>query len=60
MCMPPFLAFVDSEGLHSGNHSSIVWWLEKKMAPKGSGTIKRCSFVEVGMALLEVMCHCGG
>ena len=25
----------------------------------GSGTIRRCGFVGVGMTLLEEMCHCG-
>jgi hypothetical protein len=25
----------------------------------GSGTIRRCSLVEVGVALLEDVCHCG-
>ena len=28
--------------------------------PIGSGTIRTCGFVEVGMALLEEVCHCGG
>ena len=28
------------------------------MAPKGSGTIKRCGLVGVGVALLEEVCHC--
>ena len=28
--------------------------------PTGSGTIRRCGFVEVGVALLEEACHCGG
>ncbi|MGE9574344.1 hypothetical protein ACQP3C_25135, partial [Escherichia coli] len=31
----------------------------KKMAPKGSGTVRRCGFVGVGVALLEEVCHCG-
>ena len=26
----------------------------------GSGTIRRCGFVDVGMALLEEVCHCRG
>ena len=26
----------------------------------GSSTIRWCGFVEVGMALLEKVCHCGG
>lgn len=26
----------------------------------GNGTIGRCGFVGVGMALLEGVCHCGG
>ena len=26
----------------------------------GSGTIRRCDFVVVGMTLLEEVCHCGG
>ena len=26
----------------------------------GSGTIRRCSFVEVGVTLLEEVCHCKG
>ena len=26
----------------------------------GSGTIRRCGFVGVGVALLEEVCHCGG
>ena len=26
----------------------------------GSGAIRRCGFVGVGMALLEEVCHCGG
>ena len=30
------------------------------MAPKGSGTISRYSLVEVGVASLEEVCHCGG
>jgi hypothetical protein len=25
-----------------------------------SSTIRRCGFVEVGVALLETVCHCGG
>ena len=29
-----------------------------KMAPKGSGTIRRYGFVGVGMALLEEVCQC--
>ena len=28
--------------------------------PIGSGTIRRCSLVGVGMTLLEEVCHCGG
>jgi hypothetical protein len=27
--------------------------------PTGSGTIRRCGFVGVGVALLEEVCHCG-
>ena len=27
---------------------------------KGSGTLRRCGFVGVGVALLEKTCHCGG
>jgi hypothetical protein len=28
--------------------------------PMGSGTIRRCGFVGVCVALLEEVCHCGG
>jgi hypothetical protein len=28
--------------------------------PIGSGTIRRYGLVEVGVALLEEVCHCGG
>ena len=30
------------------------------MLVQGSGTIKRCGLVGVGVALLEEVCHCGG
>ena len=30
------------------------------MPDTGSGTIKRCGVVGVGVALLEEVCHCGG
>lgn len=26
----------------------------------GTGSIRRCDFIQVGMALLEEVCHCGG
>jgi hypothetical protein len=29
------------------------------MLGTGSGTIRRCGFVRVGVALLEEVCHCG-
>jgi hypothetical protein len=29
------------------------------MLGPGNGTIKRCGLVEVGVALLEEVCHCG-
>ena len=32
----------------------------KENGPKGRGTIRRCGFVEVGVALLEVVFRCGG
>ena len=28
--------------------------------PIGSGAIRRCGYVQVGVALLEEICHCGG
>jgi hypothetical protein len=28
--------------------------------PIGSGTIRRCGLVAVGVVLLEEVCHCGG
>lgn len=31
--------------------------VSKKIAPKGSLTIRECGFVEVGVALLEEVCH---
>ena len=30
------------------------------MLGSGSGTIRRCGLVEVGVALLKEVCHCGG
>ena len=30
------------------------------MLGPGHGTIRRCGLVEVGVALLEEVCHCGG
>lgn len=30
------------------------------MPGPGSGTVRRCGFVRVGMILLEEVCHCGG
>jgi hypothetical protein len=30
------------------------------MLDPGSGTIRRCALVGVGVALLEEECHCGG
>ena len=30
------------------------------MLGPGSGTIRRCGLVGVGVALLEEVCHCGG
>lgn len=33
---------------------------KKKMAPKGSGTIKRRGLVGVDVVLLEAVNHCGG
>jgi hypothetical protein len=30
------------------------------MFSRGSGTIKKCGLVGVGVALLEELCHCGG
>ena len=38
--------------------SYVVVW--KEMVPKGSGTIRRCGLVGVGMALLEEVCYWGG
>lgn len=29
------------------------------MGPKKSGTVKKCDFVKVDMALLEELCHLG-
>jgi hypothetical protein len=29
------------------------------MLGPGNGTIRRCGLVEVGVALLEWVCHCG-
>ena len=31
----------------------------KQWPPKGSGTIRRCVFVEVGVPILEEVCQCG-
>jgi hypothetical protein len=42
----------------------VSWWFEQVWSshscawPIGSGTVKRCSLVEVGMALLEEVCYC--
>jgi hypothetical protein len=30
------------------------------MLGSGSDTIRRCGLIEVGVALLEEVCHCGG
>ena len=38
--------------------ATVVVWMQ--LAPRGSGTISRCCFVGVGMALLEGVCHWGG
>jgi hypothetical protein len=35
-----------------------LWWFE--CFGLGSGTIRRCDLVGVGVALLEEVCHCGG
>lgn len=32
----------------------------KEKVPKGSGIIKECCFVAVGVAFLEEVFHCGG
>jgi len=31
-----------------------------KMLGPGTGTVRRCGLVGVGVALLEEVCHCGG
>jgi hypothetical protein len=38
----------------------MVWCGGLNMLGPGSGTIRRCGLVEVGVALLEDVCHCGG
>jgi hypothetical protein len=46
-----------------------VWWFEQVWPHRfmclnvwllGSGTIRRCGLVGVGVALLEEVCHCRG
>lgn len=39
----------------SGLLTCWVWWFE--CLAIGSGTIRRCVFIEGGMALLEGVCH---
>ena len=63
------LGVVFHEGLHVGSGS--IRWLMKRarkeldmcsdlnMLGPGHGTIRRCGLVEVGVAFLEEVCHCG-
>jgi hypothetical protein len=37
----------------------MMWWSEDAW-PMGSGTIRKCGNVGVGVALLEDLCHCKG
>jgi hypothetical protein len=39
--------------------SCLEWWFEYAWTME-SGTIRKCSLVGVGVALLEEMHHCGG
>jgi hypothetical protein len=36
-----------------------MWWFEYAWLME-SGTIRRCGLVEVGVALWQGVCHCGG
>jgi hypothetical protein len=38
----------------------LLYCGDLNMLGPGSGSTKRCGFVEVGMGLLEEVCHCGG
>jgi hypothetical protein len=42
---------------HTHSHTQCVGL---NMLGPGSGTIRRCGLVRVGVALLEEVCHCGG
>ena len=41
----------------SGNYVTCMWWFEYAW-PMGSGTIRKCSIVGVGLGLLEEVSHC--
>ncbi|XP_041911862.1 uncharacterized protein LOC119825699 isoform X2 [Arvicola amphibius] len=51
-----------SDGRNNSTHGTVG--VGKKMTRKGSGTMRRCGLVGmgmlVGMFLLEEVCHCGG
>ena len=36
-----------------------LWWFEDAW-PMESGAVRRCGLVGIGVALLEVLCHCVG
>ena len=38
---------------------NALWWFEYPCL-EGNGTIRRCVLVEIGVALLKEVCHCGG
>lgn len=54
---PPSLSF--ALRMHSYSILLPSGWVERN-GPKGSGTIRRCGLVEVGVVLSEEVCHCGG
>jgi hypothetical protein len=41
-------------GVYASGHGGL------NMFGPGSGAIRRCDLVEVGVSLLQEVCHCGG
>jgi hypothetical protein len=49
--------FISHIGKYKALFTTVVVWYA---CPMGSGTIRRCGFVGIGVALLEEVCHCLG